>query len=202
MKPRKKNTFFTFIFSFIPGAAEMYMGFMKNGLSILTLFFVPIILTGLLYGADYICIISGIIYIAAFFHARNIATAPDEEFATFKDDYVFNEIKGENFAGFPKLNYRKWGAAILIIIGISGVWEMFNKNLLSALGVLGYSEETRRFAETILDSVPAVVFSVAMIVIGIILINGKKKELISEMADGETVDGENIDGENTNGTEK
>lgn len=184
MKPRKKNTFFTFIFSFVPGAAEMYMGFMKNGLSILALFFVPIILTGLLYGADYICIISGIVYIAAFFHARNIATAPDEVFASLVDDYIWNEFKGENFAGFPKLNYRKWGAAILIIVGISGVWELFNNNLLRVLSAVGYSEETRKVAAGILDSVPTVVFSAAMIVIGILLIKGKKKELIGDNANG------------------
>lgn len=198
MKPRKKNTFFTFIFSFVPGAAEMYMGFMKNGLSILVLFFVPIILTGLLYGADYICIISGIVYIAAFFHARNIATAPDEEFASLVDDYIWNEFKGENFAGFPKLNYRKWGAAILIIVGISGVWELFNNNLLRVLSAVGYSEETRKVAAGILDSVPTVVFSAAMIVIGILLIKGKKKELIGDNTNGT----EEYYRKNTNRTEK
>ena len=42
MKPTKKNNFFTFIFSFLPGAAEMYMGFMKNGFSILAIFFIAL----------------------------------------------------------------------------------------------------------------------------------------------------------------
>ena len=40
MKQQKKNKFFTFMFSFIPGAAEMYMGFMKQGISLMTLFMV------------------------------------------------------------------------------------------------------------------------------------------------------------------
>ena len=35
MKQQKKGKFFTFIFSFIPGAAEMYMGFMKQGVSLM-----------------------------------------------------------------------------------------------------------------------------------------------------------------------
>ena len=34
MKQQKKSKFFTFMFSFIPGAAEMYMGFMKQGVSL------------------------------------------------------------------------------------------------------------------------------------------------------------------------
>ena len=39
MKPKKKNKFFTFLCSFLPGAAEMYMGFMKMGISLLVVFF-------------------------------------------------------------------------------------------------------------------------------------------------------------------
>lgn len=35
---KKKNAFMTFVFSFIPGCAEMYWGFMKNGVSLLALF--------------------------------------------------------------------------------------------------------------------------------------------------------------------
>ena len=41
MKPRKKNNFFTLVCSFCPGAAEMYMGFMKSGLSLLVVFAIP-----------------------------------------------------------------------------------------------------------------------------------------------------------------
>ena len=39
MKQKKKSRFLTFIFSFLPGAAEMYMGFMKNGFSLMMIFF-------------------------------------------------------------------------------------------------------------------------------------------------------------------
>ena len=34
----KKNIFLTFCFSFVPGAGQMYQGYMKRGLSILILF--------------------------------------------------------------------------------------------------------------------------------------------------------------------
>lgn len=36
---KRKNGFWTFVFSFIPGCAEMYMGFMKMGLSLMVAFF-------------------------------------------------------------------------------------------------------------------------------------------------------------------
>ena len=38
MKKTKRNKFLTFLFSLIPGGAEMYMGFMKMGASLLSIF--------------------------------------------------------------------------------------------------------------------------------------------------------------------
>ena len=42
MKQQRRNGFFTFIFSFMPGAAEMYMGFLKQGVSIMAIFLLGI----------------------------------------------------------------------------------------------------------------------------------------------------------------
>ena len=44
MKTQKKSKFLTFCFSMMPGAAQMYMGFMKMGTSLMFLFFLIIIL--------------------------------------------------------------------------------------------------------------------------------------------------------------
>ena len=35
---RQKNKILMFLFSLIPGAGQMYMGFMKQGLSLMTIF--------------------------------------------------------------------------------------------------------------------------------------------------------------------
>ena len=59
---KKKNAILTFIFSLVPGAGEMFMGFMKQGVSLMSMF-LPALqlvlgyermhwrLSGLLYGA-------------------------------------------------------------------------------------------------------------------------------------------------------
>lgn len=39
MRMRKGNGFWRFCFSLLPGAGEMYMGFMKQGAMLMTLFF-------------------------------------------------------------------------------------------------------------------------------------------------------------------
>ena len=44
MKQQRRNGFFTFIFSFMPGAAEMYMGFLKQGVSIMAIFLLGIVI--------------------------------------------------------------------------------------------------------------------------------------------------------------
>jgi TM2 domain-containing membrane protein YozV len=45
---KKKNSFLTFIFSLIPGAGQMYLGFMKRGLSLMSCFFFIILIENLL----------------------------------------------------------------------------------------------------------------------------------------------------------
>ena len=45
----KKNRLFTFFFSLIPGAGEMYLGFYKSGASIMLLFGLGLALFGSLF---------------------------------------------------------------------------------------------------------------------------------------------------------
>ena len=178
MKPRKKNTFFTFIFSFIPGAAEMYMGFMKSGLSLFSLFVAPIIFTGMIYAADYIVILSGIVYMVSFFHARNLATAPDDEFNSFEDRFIWEEFFDVKASGVSAVVYKKWLAIALIFIGGCGIWSIIRENILRI--VSNFPEENMQLIKNLVNSVPGLVFSVLIITFGIILIRGKKKELIEE----------------------
>lgn len=180
MKPRKKNTFFTFIFSFIPGIAEMYMGFMKSGISLLAAFVVPVLITGMIRGADYIALLSGIVYCISFFHARNIATAPDDEFSKYEDKFIWDEYF--DMSGISQSTYRKCLAIALIFVGACGVWSLFRDDLLIMCRSL--SMQGIGVIENVVDSVPGLVFSVLIIIFGIMLIKEKKKELIEEKDDG------------------
>ena len=67
MKRQKKNKFFTFIFSLIPGAAQMYMGFMKQGLSLMALMAVSIV--GVTYGLEFFFVpVMALVWFYSFFH--------------------------------------------------------------------------------------------------------------------------------------
>ena len=80
MKTKKKNRFFTFIFSCMPGAGEMYMGFMNRGVSMMLLFVLTIVISVWLEQAVLmaICIVE---WCFSFFYVNNIASRNDEEFS-------------------------------------------------------------------------------------------------------------------------
>ena len=76
---QKKNKILRFIFSLLPGAGEMYMGFMKMGLSLMTLFFIIITISAFLR-LDSLIFICIIVWFYSFFNVHNIAAMPEEEF--------------------------------------------------------------------------------------------------------------------------
>lgn len=184
MKPRKKNNFLTLVCSFCPGAAEMYMGFMKSGLSLLVVFTIPILIAIILYGGDYLVILSGIVYVFSFFHARNIATAPQEQFDLLEDKYIWEEFMGGKPVIVSSKVYRKWVATALILAGVSGIWYSFRNVIQNIIDCFRMSDYERMLTESVISSVPRLVFSIFVIVIGVMLVRGKKKELIGDDEDG------------------
>ena len=85
---RKKRGFWTFCFSLIPGAGEMYLGFMKRGVSMMCLFlgwFAFCGFTGFNIG---MCLLP-VMWFYSFFQVHNLVSLPDEEFYQQEDDYLF-----------------------------------------------------------------------------------------------------------------
>ena len=84
MTRKKKSGFLTFCFSFLPGAGEMYLGFMKMGASLMGMFFA---LIGVAYALNLPVLFFGIIveWFYSFFHVHNLAGLTDEEFLSIED---------------------------------------------------------------------------------------------------------------------
>lgn len=169
---RKRNGFLIFCLSLLPGAGEMYMGFMKMGVSLMSSFFLTLILAdmGIL---GFMVSISAIVWFYSFFHVHNLAGLPDEAFYEVKDTYLFPFAGQENESVTIMGKYRKTVAVILIVIGAS--------SLLKSLFYMveAYLPETVR---TIMKNfsfyyLPRIAFSIAIIALGIYMIYGKKKQL-------------------------
>ena len=172
MKQKKKNRFFTFIFSFLPGAAEMYMGFMKNGFSLMLCFLLPFALVVIYGGLDFLMPICAVMWFYGFFHARNYAGMDDMTFDAMTDKYIWEEFSDLNFNKVSGKTAKKWIAAALIVIGAALIWDYFS-GILYRLIPEGYWDDIY----PALSNIPQVVISILMVIVGIRMVVGKKKEL-------------------------
>lgn len=170
----KKNRFWAFVFSFCPGAAHMYMGFMKMGLSFLLGFMISIAVVSLT-GLDVLAVISVVIYIYAFFHANNIASLNDEQFYALEDEYLM----GFDGIGEPRLKLdhksRSIAAAVLILLGISMLWDV---GFGMARSYIGFDNPVIKFIYyTMRNDVPRILIAIVVIWFGSVLLRGKKISL-------------------------
>ncbi|MBR1741250.1 MAG: hypothetical protein IJ733_05145, partial [Lachnospiraceae bacterium] len=173
MRVKRKNTFWTFCFSFIPGCAEMYWGFMRAGMSLLVTF------TGILFVASVLelpelTIFGMVVYVYAFFHARNMAHMTDEELSVAKDGRV-SVLEGFHipFDRIKRYHAARWGGVLMILYGAYLLLELSYRNI-SLPEFINY--QLQRF----LHSFPQLVIAVLLIVLGCRLIMGKKRELEEE----------------------
>lgn len=165
---KKKNAFMTFIFSFIPGCAEMYWGFMKNGVSLLALFAITGFVSSI-FGSGAFMIFALVIYAYAFFHARNMAHMSDEEFAEAEDEYLITEESLKKL-GFSGQKYHRILAAALIVCGCWIILDSGTEYLGQILPGI------RNSLWGIHDVIPRVFASVILIWIGVRMIRGKKEQ--------------------------
>ncbi|MBO5341750.1 MAG: hypothetical protein IJ336_09860 [Lachnospiraceae bacterium] len=172
MMRRKKNGFFTFIWSFMPGAAEMYMGFMKCGLSLMALFFGGFALKTLLPGYDVFLFVPILVWFYSFFHARNLAGCTEEVLQTLGDDFIWDSFGDGTKTRIANKTLRKWGATILIVIGATMLWQNF-RNIAANMIPDRYWEMLWPF----FNDMPRIAVAILIIAIGIGLIVGKKKEV-------------------------
>lgn len=175
MKPQKKNKFYTFLLSFIPGAAEMYMGFMKNGISLMTIFVVSIIIPSVLRANDVFILVALLFWAYSFFHARNLAACEDEEFFTLKDEFVWESFLEGREIHVSNPTLRKWAAGTMIVMGIVLLWNKIEDMIYPLI-----PDHLWGKIAPIVSDAPQVAIAILIIVIGVRMIKGKKEELDGE----------------------
>ena len=174
MKQQKKSKFFTFIFSFIPGAAEMYMGFMKQGISLMAMFMVclAIPLSLSVRPFEMLALSAVVVWFYSFFHARNLAALPEADFNALEDCFVWEGFLEEKSFKISSPTIRKWVAGILMVIGAVMLWDNFSSITYQLIPNRYWDE-----VYPIISRIPELVVAVLIIVIGFRLIAGKKEEL-------------------------
>lgn len=115
----KKNKLFTFFFSLIPGAGEMYLGFYKAGVSIMVMFGGGIALFGSLFPP--LVYLLPVFWFYSFFHTHNLNGMSDEEFYALEDDYLFH-LQPAQLKSLA-IQYQKPLSILLILLGLSIIWN-------------------------------------------------------------------------------
>lgn len=181
---RKKSGFLSFVFSFLPGAGEMYMGFMKQGITLMGAFFLLIFAASWLHMGPLLYVLP-VLWCYGFFHVHNLRSMPDEEFYAIEDDYLFHL---DRIVGSRELNQkaRVILALILIVVGASILWNNLGYVIRWCLPTY-----MMKWYWNIANMVPQLVVAVLLLLAGYWLIRGKKRQLDEEeFTSGQKKDGD------------
>lgn len=167
---RVKNKFLTFIFSLLPGAGHMYLGFMKMGLSLMAAFFFLIFLSSWLRIGS-LLIFSPLIWFYSFFDCMNKCYSNEEEFLQIEDNYLFSIDK---LVKMDKGIIKKHSLLSGIMLVFIGGYLILNNIIHSINGYI--SEALYNTIYEVMGIAPQLIIGIIIIIFGVKLIIGKKKE--------------------------
>ena len=177
----KKNGILTFLFAFVPGAGQMYQGYMKRGLSLITLFFLCIMAGMLLL--EQLVLTALIVWMYSFFDTFNLraqfiaGTAP-------ADDYLVHfNTKDARLTLFFRDSHKLVGWALIALGAMVAYQNIIMRVLGDVMWRWGQNSPFFRAVYLMLDELPEVVVCVALIVCGVWLVRGPKGKKAEEPED-------------------
>ena len=171
---KQKHGFWVFIFSLIPGAGEMYMGFKKQGISIMLLFWGAIALASIT-GLGWLAMFLPVIWFYSFFNVHNLKSLSEEEFYSVEDNYILHMDQFSGDIGKFLQKHRNTTAWILILFGICILWSRFTSLLYFIV-----PNNMADYVYNICNSLPQIVIAAGIIAAGIYLLTQQKKKLKQE----------------------
>ena len=167
----KKNRILTLLFACIPGAGQMYQGYMKRGLSLITLFFLCI-MAGMLL--EPLVLTALIVWMYSFFDTFNLraqfiaGTAP-------ADDYLVHfNTKDARLTLFFRDSHKLVGWGLIALGGLVAYENVIMRVFGDVMWRWGQNNPVFRAFYLMLDELPEVVVCVALIVCGVWLVRGPK----------------------------
>ena len=171
---KQKHGFWVFIFSLIPGAGEMYMGFKKQGISIMLLFWGSIALASIT-GLGWLAMFLPVIWFYSFFNVHNLKSLSEEEFYSVEDNYILHMDQFSGDMGKFLQKHQSAAAWVLILFGICILWSRFTSLLYFIV-----PNNMADYVYNICNSLPQIVIAAGIIAAGIYLLTQQKKKLEEE----------------------
>ncbi|WP_312280481.1 hypothetical protein [Oscillibacter sp.] len=164
----RKNPFLLFLSACIPGCGQMYQGYMKRGLSLMSLFAVIIGLATWLYFGQ-LALALPVLWLYSFFDTYNLSRALQNDEAE-PDAYPLgiSLMDGEQFSRLLAKRHSLVGWA-LVLLGLYGMWQMVYRSIsdfLSAQFGVNFYRLTYQL--------PQLVLFLLIIALGVWFIRGPK----------------------------
>ncbi|MEA4911779.1 MAG: hypothetical protein VB092_04075 [Oscillospiraceae bacterium] len=170
---RQRNKFWTFVFSLMPGCGQMYMGFMKRGLSLLFLFSLACFVAALLTMGE-LALLIVVIWFYAFFDALNLGWLEPERFALIEDNYLCADDTALRGVFKSRAGATKYVGIAMIVFGVAVLWQNTVARLIDL--VYDYQPYLYEILWTINNMLPRIAVSVLLIVLGVRMIRAKKRQ--------------------------
>lgn len=166
-----KNGILTFLFAFCPGAGQMYQGYMKRGLSLITMFCVAFGAGTLL---EFLYVAMPIVWMYSFFDTFNLraqigaGTAP-------QDDYLVHiNWHDQRMEQFMLDSHKLLGWGLIALGGLVAYENVIMRVFGDVMWRWGQNNPVFRAFYLMLDELPQIVTCVALIVCGLWLVRGPK----------------------------
>lgn len=185
-----KNGFLTLLFAFIPGAGQMYQGYMKRGLSLI-LMCCAIGAVAALFSPVALFLL--VVFMYSFFDTLNLRAqialgkAPE-------DDYLVHLDPKDKRLARMLMDSHKLVGWVLIVFGVLIVYENIIMEMLNeVLWRWGRDSVAFRAFYLVMDRLPDVVACVAFILCGVWLVRGPRKPKAAPAPEEAAESGENAD---------
>ncbi len=158
----RKSKILTFLFGLMPGAGQMYLGYMKRGVSLMSIFWLIVCLAGFL-NISFLLFLLPIIWFYAFFDTLNLRSMSYEFLP--HDDFLFHlsSIPSGAFSNFFRHRHLLGGILLILL----GGYILLNNILLPSLYWVFDVDLYWLF-----DGLPTLVIAIAIIWLGVHLIRG------------------------------
>lgn len=167
----QKNGILTFLFAFIPGAGQMYQGYMKRGLSLILMCCAIAVVASLFSPVMFLILV---IWMYSFFDTFNLraqiatGTAPE-------DDYLVHfDPKDKRLAQMMLDSHKLVGWALIAFGGLIAYENILMEALNDLMWRWGKNNAFFRAFYLVMDRLPTVAVCVALIICGIWLVKGPK----------------------------
>ena len=171
----KKNGFLTFCFAFIPGAGQMYQGYMKRGLSLVGICCLAIAVASLLSPLQNAALaVCCVVWMYSFFDTFYLRAQLGAGMAP-ADDYLVHLGYDISLDRLLHRRHKLFGWVLVVL----GVYTLYDGLLMDFLRDLYWNTDNSwiiRVIYNVMDRVPTVVVCLAVILLGLWLVRGPRQK--------------------------